>query len=135
TKLFTATGANGVVLDPAGQTVSVYDGIGHEEVRLEGNPWGEILLNNSGAGHQTAVDLSANGIQGGYLSLNNSSGAARAFIAGNNSGGSLGLYRGSDGAPTITMTADDGTGSGLITTSVLQITGGSDLSEQFDVQT
>jgi hypothetical protein len=132
-KVFTTTGQNGVVLDANGQAVSVYDGIGHEEARLDGNPWGELQLNNSGAGHQVAVDLSANGIQGGYLSLNNSSGAPRAYIAGLNTGAYMSLTRG-DGTTTISLLADDGTGSGLITTSVLQITGGADLSEQFDVR-
>ena len=131
-KVLTATGQNAVVLDALGQTVGVWDGAGHEEASLQGNPYGQLELNNSGAGHQTAVTLTANGIQGGVLSLNNSNGVARAYLAGLNSGAYMYLYRG-DGTPTVTLFADDGTGSGLITTSVLQITGGSDLSEQFDV--
>jgi hypothetical protein len=47
--------------------------------------------------------------------------------------GVLQMPRSSDGLVTVSLNADDGTGSGLITTSVLQITGGADLSEQFDV--
>jgi hypothetical protein len=48
--------------------------------------------------------------------------------------GVLQMPRSSDGAVTLSMNADDGTGHSLITTSVIQITGGSDLSEQFDVR-
>ncbi len=47
--------------------------------------------------------------------------------------GTLSLQR-ADGTVTISANPDDGTGSGLLTTSVLQITGGADLSEQFDIR-
>src|SRR5207253_2370581 len=56
------------------------------------------------------------------------------LIGSGTTGGTAYFNRPSDGASTISLVADDGTGHGLITTSVLQITGGSDLSEQFDVR-
>jgi hypothetical protein len=51
--------------------------------------------------------------------------------AGASGGGYLALYKG-DGRATIVLRADS-SGSGRITTQVLEITGGSDLSEQFDI--
>ncbi|HVR36358.1 MAG TPA: hypothetical protein VMS21_10970 [Methylomirabilota bacterium] len=50
-------------------------------------------------------------------------------VAGN---GAQIVLRKSDGTPTITLDADQG-GDGRITTQVLQITGGSDLSEGFEI--
>jgi hypothetical protein len=128
-----ASGTNTVTLFGNGSQISTYGSDGLERVRLWGPAYGEVLLKNSLAGNQTAVRLSANGSSGGALYLNDTNGNARAAMAGNNAGGSFSLYR-SDGTATITMTADDGAGSGLITTSVLQITGGADLSEQFDIE-
>ena len=132
-QLFQPSGTNTVSLFGNGSQISTYGSDGLERVRLWGPAYGEVLLKNSLAGNQTAVQLTANGSSGGILLLNNTNGLQRAVIAGNNGGGSCNLYR-SDGAATITMNADDGAGSGLITTSVLQITGGADLSEQFDIE-
>jgi hypothetical protein len=132
-QLFQPSGTNTVTLFGNDSQISTYGSDGLERVRLWGPSYGEVLLKNNLAGNQTAVQLTANGTSGGVLLLNNTNGLPRAVIAGYNGGGSCTLYR-SDGASTITMTADDGAGSGLITTSVLQITGGADLSEQFDIQ-
>jgi hypothetical protein len=127
------SGASGVTLDPGSAQISTYGGDGQEQIRLWGNSYGEVLLHNSLVGNQIAVQLTANGTGGGVLSLNDTNAASRALLAGYNTGGWLSLSR-PDGTVTISLNADDGTGSGLITTSVLQITGGADLSEQFDVR-
>jgi hypothetical protein len=106
-----ADGANGVVLNGAGAQISTYGSDGLEQIRLWGLGYGEILLKDSSPENRTAVRLSANGTGGGLLQLFNA-----------------------DGSSTVTIDADV-SGSGRVTTQVLQITGGSDLSEQFDIKT
>ena len=132
-QLFQADGRNGVSLLANGGQISTYGSDGQEQIRLWGPSYGEILLHNDALANQTAVQLSANGSQGGYLSLNDVNGVSRALLRGLNSGGVLTLSK-SDGTVTVTLQADDGLGSGQITAQVLQITGGADLSEQFEVK-
>jgi hypothetical protein len=78
---------------------------------------------------------SESGSDGSQIEMRNSLGNrtvqldAEASVIGG--GGFLALYKG-DGSASITLSADQ-TGEGRITTQVLQITGGSDLSEQFNV--
>lgn len=103
-------GANTVVLDGDSAQISTYGSDGKEQIRLWGLGYGELLLNDSSTDNRTAVRLSANGIGGGLLEL-----------------------RKSDGTTPIRLDADV-SGEGRITTQVLQITGGSDLSEQFDIK-
>src|SRR6185369_9647962 len=72
----------------------------------------------------------------GFLGVANSNGNNRVYAQGSNPGGSQGGYVGLlnlAGAQTITLDADSA-GDGKITTQVLQITGGSDLSENFDIK-
>lgn len=73
----------------------------------------------------------------GYLGLANRSGTtsfyARASSGSDSQGGYVGI-RNAAGVQTITLNGDnDAAGDGRITTMELQITGGSDLSEQFDI--
>jgi hypothetical protein len=103
-------GANTVVIDGASAQISTYGSDGQEQIRLWGLGYGEILLKDSSAENRTAVRLSANGTGGGLLQLTKG-----------------------DGSTSITLDADV-SGEGRITTQVLQITGGSDLSEQFDIK-
>ena len=103
-------GANTVVLDGDSAQISTYGSDGLEQIRLWGLGYGELLLHDSSTANRTAVQLSANGTGGGLLKLSKN-----------------------DGTATITLDADVA-GEGRITTQVLQITGGSDLSEQFDIK-
>jgi hypothetical protein len=132
TILSPAAGLSSISLDPASAQISTFGNDGQEQIRLWGTVYGEVLLHNSLGGNQIAAQLTANGTGGGALSLNDTNGTSRALLGGYNTGGWLSLSR-PDGTVTITLNADDGTGSGLITTSVLQITGGADLSEQFEI--
>ena len=97
----------------AGGRVSVYDADGTETVQIIGaedvNTGGQILMRNGAGGTTVQLDSDASGVGCGYLQL----------------------YK-SDGTATITLQADLA-GDGRITTQELQITGGSDLSEQFDI--
>lgn len=71
---------------------------------------------------------------GGRIEMTQGNGQLTVILdgeVGNGGGGYLQLRKG-DGTGTITLDAD-AAGEGKITTQVLQITGGSDLSEQFDV--
>ena len=99
------------------------DSAGEVTVYRSSGPAASILYPNYlNAGNAVLSIISSNGIGGAQL---------WGYGVG---GGGLALLRPSDAAVTVSAIADDGTGSGLITTSVLQITGGSDLSEQFDVE-
>ncbi len=104
-----ANGANAIALTGSSSQISTYGADGLEQIRLWGSSFGEILLNDSSAENRTAVKLSANGTAGGLLQL----------------------FR-NDGIATVTIDADV-TGEGRVTTQVLQVTGGADLSEQFDI--
>jgi hypothetical protein len=71
----------------------------------------------------------------GYLGLASGSGSTRVYARvwnGVTASGVIGLRNASD-VQTITLDAD-ASGDGRITTQVLQITGGSDLSENFDIR-
>jgi hypothetical protein len=99
------------------------DSAGDVTVYRSSGPAAAILYPNYlNAGNAVLSVISSNGIGGAQL---------WGYGVG---GGGLALLRPSDAAVTVSAIADDGTGSGLITTSVLQITGGADLSEQFDVR-
>ena len=72
----------------------------------------------------------------GYLGLANRAGSTKFYARASNGSDSQGGYvgmRNSAGAQTITLDASDASGDGKITTQVLQITGGSDLSENFEI--
>jgi hypothetical protein len=80
------------------------------------------------------VVLQPGGGGGSSLFLNVSSVPYLQLLTSSTTGASAYFYNTVKNNATITLLADDGTGNGLITTSVLQITGGADLSEQFDVR-
>ena len=75
----------------------------------EGAGGSQMLMYNAAGGLTVQLDADASGVAGGYLRLYNSAGAG-----------------------TITLDAGAG-GEGRVTTQVLQITGGSDLSENFEI--
>ena len=116
--------------------LALYQGDGSQGLGLFAN-------NGTGGGGVTvyrdtgafAGQLTVSGTSG-YLGLANSSGINKLYALGSNPSGSQGGYLGlinSAGSQTITLDASDASGNGKITTQVLQITGGSDLSEQFDI--
>ena len=89
--------------------------------------------NGSLAGQLTVANTSQDD---GFLGVANRAGQNRFYARGSNGSDSQGGYAGflnAAGAQTITLDASQG-GSGHITTQVLTITGGSDLSENFDIR-
>lgn len=112
----TSAGTASVSLIGGSSRISTYGSDGLEQIRLWGPSWGEILLYNSAVENAQAVRLSANGIGGGALFLQNTNSANRAILSGLNSGGTLRLYA-EDGSSGIFIDGD-GTGSaGEITVS------------------
>jgi hypothetical protein len=150
-------------LDNSGSMV-LGSGTGHYGLFLDGGAdndgFGRIQVRNS-AGNNTRVQIDGEGDgTGGQIQVHDASGTVTAKLSGaqtstsgarlelsqangtntvildgevgNGGGGYLQLRNGS-GVGTITLDSDF-SGEGRITTQVLQITGGSDLSEQFDVR-
>ena len=152
-------GANRVFIDGlstgGGGEISLFDSSGDEVIEfLANSSGGAITLKDelavtaavlassaSGGGYQylynddgdATVYLDGHSGGGGYISVRNTNGVSRVIVDGQSTAGSgaIFLYDGA-GANTISLVGDV-SGEGKITTQVLQITGGSDLSESFDV--
>jgi hypothetical protein len=95
---------------------------------------GLTLLESSGGGGVELRGQNSTTNNGGYGVFFQDIGTAGVEIEGseaNGQGGQINLYR-ADGTATISIDADFN-GDGRIITQELQITGGSDLSEQFDI--
>lgn len=107
-----ATGTPGISLIGGTSQIITYGDDGLEQARLSGTAWGELVLNNSQANNNNAVHLSANAASGGFLALKNTNGSFRAYLSGNNAGGSLTLYQADGG--TGVFADGDASGSGLI---------------------
>jgi hypothetical protein len=111
-------GSSRVILDGfstgGGGGISLYDSDGTETIEMLGaegtGAGGQLLMRNAAGTSTIQLDSDASGVRCGYLALYTSNGVA-----------------------TIILDAA-GSGDGRITTQVLQITGGSDLSEQFDIK-
>jgi hypothetical protein len=113
---------------------STYGDTGREEARVQANSYGGRLTTWDSAGNETAHFGSATDA-GGSVQLFQKNGALSVNLQGDldgaNGGGFFRLFKG-DGSVGLTLQADL-SGESKITTQVLQITGGSDLSEQFDI--
>lgn len=94
----------------------------------------EISMRHTNGVETVEIIASEGGIEGGQILMRNKSGFTTIQFDGDASGngsGYLRLYKG-DGSIALTLEGD-AAGEGKVTTQVLQITGGSDLSENFDV--
>jgi hypothetical protein len=136
--------------------LSLRDPSGAARARLFGGPAGRLLLYNQNGTPTVTVNADFNGgsrlvvrngaetaaVQAwtwenkeGVLTVHNQAGSDMVYLWGRNSqgsgGGQIGLKK-DDGTQTIVLNANHN-GEGRITTQVLQITGGSDLSEQFNI--
>jgi hypothetical protein len=96
-------------LDAEDRRIELSNGAGRQGALLGA---GSLQLLTGASNNATAVQLFAFGGSGGYLSLNNSNGTSMLTLAATD--------------PAVG-------GKSKITTHVLQITGGADLSEQFDI--
>jgi hypothetical protein len=157
--LYNDSGSNRVVLDgdsSGGGSLYLYDASGSSGFRAAAVNGGYLYLYNdsgssrvfldgdsAGGGLMYLYDYSGSsavgmyGSYGGQISLYNDVGSQKVFIDGDDNdatsgGGGLIQLRNGSGTATITIDADYA-GDGRIITQELQITGGSDLSENFDL--
>ncbi len=96
---------------------------------------GEITLRNPAETKTVQILAAETSTTGGEISLYRANGTRTVKIdgeAGSSAGGWVGLYNGG-GTNVITLNANADEGKGRITTGVLEITGGADLSEQFNI--
>lgn len=140
-----------------GGEVSVNDVDGTKAVQLLGNGTGGGSLNLMNGDGNVRASVTASTSSGGYMylyandgsasvlmdgdsggagyiSVRNNAGASKVIVDGETGtgGGAVYVYDAS-GSATISLIGDS-SGEGRIVTQVLQITGGSDLSEQFDIK-
>ncbi|HMJ90101.1 MAG TPA: hypothetical protein VK530_09805 [Candidatus Acidoferrum sp.] len=119
-----------------GSSVSLFNGTNDATVFIDANSGGAGLIelrNNLGAAR---AELDGQGTSGGgEVVLRDEDGTATVVIEGAEgvgNGAQIALYRGTGGTASIILDADFN-GEGRVTTQVLEITGGSDLSENFDI--
>jgi hypothetical protein len=116
-----------------GGQVSVNDETGGEGVRLTGQTYGGRVATFGANGFTTLLSGSS-ATAGGFLQIYNGSGQLRMNVDGDaNGAGYIAVY-GTNGLANIILNGQSG-GDGRVTCDVLQINGGSDLSERFDITT
>lgn len=138
--LYAADGSTGLILDGesgGAGLITVYNTNNSSRVVLDGQSTGaggEISVRDA-SGTETIEILGAEDVNtGGQILMRNAAGTSTIQLdsdASGNGSGYIRLYK-SDGSVGITLEGDNA-GDGRITTQELQITGGSDLSEQFDI--
>lgn len=124
---------------PRSGQLDLYDVSGTRTVLIEGAEGGgtagsQIVMAQANGTATIQLDAEVGAGGGGYLALYNGSGAQMVTLQADevlNDGAQL-VLRNNAGVATIVLDANQGT-EGRITTQVLTITGGSDLSENFDV--
>lgn len=134
-------GAARVVLDgsstASGGEISVNDGSGTESVQILGaygtGLGGNIQVRQSDGNVGVEIASEQYAGDGGLVSIKNAAGVEKIELDGDDGDGAAAI-RLHNAAGTTTISLDgDLSGDGRITTQELQITGGSDLSEQFDI--
>lgn len=134
-----SSGTNTIVFDADSNDaglIDVRDTAGTQTVILDGDDddgGGKITVRD---GTMTRFELDADNAGGGaWMAMANSGGLNTVTITADysNDASQIMLRQGS-GVPGVVLYANyEGTGSGRVVTGVMEITGGSDLSEQFDI--
>ena len=118
--------------------IQVRNTTGNTRVQIDGEgdgSGGEILVHDASGTATVKLSGAQTSTSGGRLELSQADGALTVILDGEVGTGGGGYLQLRNGTGTGTITLDsDFSGEGRITTQVLQITGGSDLSEQFDVR-
>jgi hypothetical protein len=108
----TSAGTPGVSLIGSTSQIITYGSDGLEQIRLHGVSYGELLLRNSLPNNAVAVTLTAQGDDGGRLTLANTNGSSRALLSGENAGGALWLYQADGGIGA--LLDGDSSGAGFL---------------------
>lgn len=112
-------------------------GVGATTVTLDGDETGGGVIYVANDGGAARAEIDGQGASGGgELLLRDEDGTATVVIEaaeGAGNGAQIALYKAAGGAASIILDADQG-GDGRITTQVLEITGGSDFSENFGIR-
>lgn len=138
--MYNGLGSTTVTLDGdasgRGSALSLLNGTNETTVLIDANSGGAGLVQLMNTSGVLGAELDAVGAGGGgELVLKDEDGTTTVFIEGAEAAGNgsqIALYNGA-GTATIVLDANFG-GESRITTQVLEITGGSDLSENFDIQ-
>jgi hypothetical protein len=130
---------NRVIIDGEGNggggQMNLKAGDGGEGIILYGDSGGGGLAYLYAADGSIGMQLDGDSGGAGYLSIRNTNGSSRIVLDGQYSygGGQVFVYN-SAGSSRIQLWGQDSGGDGRVVCDVLQINGGSDLSEQFDVK-
>jgi hypothetical protein len=126
--------------DPGGEVILYHDSTSGSRIGvfLDGAGTaggGEAYLRDIGGTNRIRMTASTSTGQGALLQMMNGLGDTTVSIDADASGRAsvMQLLR-ADGTAAITLDAADAGGEGRVTTQLLEITGGSDLSENFDIQ-
>jgi hypothetical protein len=132
--------SGGGTTDPGGEITLYHDSTSGSRVGvfLDGAGTaggGEAYLRDIGGTNRIRMTASTSTGQGALLQMMNGLGDTTVSIDADASGRAsvMQLLR-ADGTAAITLDASDSGGEGRVTTQLLEITGGSDLSENFDIQ-
>ena len=120
-----------------GGYMRLYQGNAQEGVTLDGDngTGGSVGIRDADGTRTMHLIGGQDSNSGARLEMTQANGALTVILDGEvgNGGGGFLQLRKADGTSTITLDSD-ASGEGTITAQVLQITGGSDLSEKFDIQ-
>jgi hypothetical protein len=122
----------------AGGFLRLYQGDGTEGIEMDGDAGGGGLVSLRDADTTATIKLIGEqpGASGGRIEMSQGNGALTVILDGEVGAGGGGYLQLRNGAGTGTITLDsDSAGDGRVTTQVLEITGGSDFSENFDIRT
>lgn len=113
--------------------LTLYSATGQKTFYLDSESGAYVTMNERD-GTQTIYIDAESGTEGGpFMYMYNNTGTATVYIDGDADDAGYMYLRDASGTATISLDADYN-GTGRITTQELHITGGSDLSEQFDIQ-
>jgi len=115
-----------------GGGVAVNNGSAREVAHLYGTTYGGRLQTYDENGDDTVL-IGSSTSAGGFAYFYQGDGQIGLNIDGDNNGAGYMVVNGTNGTAVITINGNS-SGNGRITTQELQITGGSDLSEQFDIK-
>ena len=140
--VYNSTGQRTVVLDGdegtgIGGRIQVNNNAGVQRAELDGqgaSGGGELSLSDADNTATVSLRAAEASDSGARLEMREADGTLTVAIdaEGSTGGSGISLYKG-NGVRTIYFDADEG-GDGKISTQVLEITGGSDFSENFDIQ-